>query len=43
LEEFPREILQPTIENMRRIELKNKRRDIDGSIVNSSILEYLKP
>jgi hypothetical protein len=43
-EESPvREILQPTFENMRRMQLKNRRRDVDGSIVNSSILEFIKP
>jgi hypothetical protein len=25
------------------MQLKNRRRDVDGSIVNSSILEFIKP
>jgi hypothetical protein len=36
-----REILQPTMENFRRIELKSQRRDIEGSIATSNIMALI--
>lgn len=40
-EEESKEILMPTVENMKRIELKNQRKDISGSLATSNILELL--
>ncbi|TNV74235.1 hypothetical protein FGO68_gene3703 [Halteria grandinella] len=39
--EESKEILQPTLENMKRIELKNQRRDIGGSLATSNILDLI--
>ena len=32
-----KEILEPTMKNMKRMELKNQRKDLQSSIVSSSI------